>query len=301
MTDLRCWSELMSLRPAPVGAAGHQGDKRELHLDGTRVWAMEFGPLVFSRTENLIRTADPETYNVFVLTRGGVDRRWGAREASYRPYDLHVMDSSRPVELRAHSTQGLISCVGIEIPRSLLPGRRIDRLLGPPISGRRGIGALLAGFLNQLTADPATYRPADGARLGLVATDLVSALFAHVLEEEVRPEAHRLTLLLRVKAFIRRHLHHPDLSPGVIAAAHHISVSYLHRLFQEGGIQVAAWIREQRLEHARRDLADPVLRAVPVHEIAARWGFTHHTAFTRAFRTAYGVPPRDYRMRSLAA
>jgi AraC-like DNA-binding protein len=299
MTELRCWSELMCLGPTPAGAAGVQEDKRELHLDKARVWAMEFGPLVFRRTEDLIRTADPETYNVFLLTRGRVDRRWGAHEVSYRPYDLLVMDSSRPVELRAHSAQGVISCAGIEIPRSLLPSRRADRLLGPAIPGQRGIGALLAGFLSQVTADPATYRPADRARLGLVATDLVSALFAHVLEEDHRPDAHRPTLLVRAKAFIRQHLHDPDLSPGVIAAAHHISVSYLHRLFQGGGVQVAAWIREQRLEHARRDLADPALRAVPVHEIAARWAFTHHAAFTRAFRTAYGVPPRDYRMRSL--
>ncbi|MFF5564692.1 helix-turn-helix domain-containing protein [Streptomyces sp. NPDC012623] len=58
---------------------------------------------------------------------------------------------------------------------------------------------------------------------------------------------------------------------------------------------VSATIRHQRLERARHDLADPALRTVPVHGIAARWGFGHPAAFSRAFRAAYGVPPADYR------
>nr|WP_243274742.1 helix-turn-helix domain-containing protein [Streptomyces albus] len=58
---------------------------------------------------------------------------------------------------------------------------------------------------------------------------------------------------------------------------------------------VAAWIRRQRLEHCRRDLADPRLRDRPIHAIAARWGFPRPGDFTRAFRAAYGIPPRDYR------
>ncbi|WP_308429099.1 helix-turn-helix transcriptional regulator [Streptomyces brasiliensis] len=80
-----------------------------------------------------------------------------------------------------------------------------------------------------------------------------------------------------------------------MAAAHHISVSYLHRLFQDHETTVSAWIRSQRLERARRDLAEPALRAVPVHRIAARWGFSDHATFTRSFRSAYDIPPKEYR------
>lgn len=280
---------LVSQGPTPVD--------RELHFDRARVWAMEFGALTFRRPAELVRAFDPETYNVFLLLRGGIDRSSDTDEFSYQPHDLHVIDSAQPLELRAHSAR--VSCVGVEIPKNLLPrpGRRTDRLVGPPIPARHGIGALLAGFLTQVHTDPSSYRPTDGARLGLVATDLVSALFAHVLEEDDRepPEAHRRNLLLRIKAFILRRLHDPDLNPGTVAAAHHISVSYLYRLFQDDNVPVTAWIRRQRLEGARRDLADPALRFLPVHQIAARWGFVHHAAFTRAFRAAYGVVPRDYR------
>ncbi|MFI0765518.1 helix-turn-helix domain-containing protein [Streptomyces melanosporofaciens] len=56
-----------------------------------------------------------------------------------------------------------------------------------------------------------------------------------------------------------------------------------------------SWIREQLLEHARRDLTDPALRDRPVGEIAHRWGFTHHATFTGAFRARYRMTPTEYR------
>ncbi|WP_433258918.1 helix-turn-helix domain-containing protein [Streptosporangium sp. CA-135522] len=51
-------------------------------------------------------------------------------------------------------------------------------------------------------------------------------------------------------------------------------------------------MRRRRLENCRADLADPRLRAHSIQDIAARWGFTHATDFSRAFRRAYGMPPR---------
>ncbi len=83
---------------------------------------------------------------------------------------------------------------------------------------------------------------------------------------------------------------------GVIQAG---GEATLNALFQRNDTTVSAWIRRQRLEHARRDLGDPAQRTLPVHRIATRWGFNDHSTFTRAFRTAYGVPPNDHRDRSL--
>jgi AraC-like DNA-binding protein len=80
---------------------------------------------------------------------------------------------------------------------------------------------------------------------------------------------------------------------GGMAMRHHISVSYLHRIFQGEDITVSSWIREQRLAHARRDLAGPTLRSTPIHEIASRWGFPRAADFSQAFRNACGIPPQE--------
>ncbi|WP_461012317.1 helix-turn-helix domain-containing protein, partial [Streptomyces capparidis] len=70
---------------------------------------------------------------------------------------------------------------------------------------------------------------------------------------------------------------------------------HLYTLFNAQGLTVAARIRQRRLEHCHRDLADPALRSHPVQAIAARWGFTDPAHFSRTFRAAYGTTPRDHR------
>lgn len=102
-------------------------------------------------------------------------------------------------------------------------------------------------------------------------------------------------LLPRIRSFILGHLGDPRLDPASVAAAHHISVRSLHRLFQSQGLTVVGFIRHQRLEGVRRDLTDPGLRGKPIHAVAARWGFPRAAEFTRAFRASYGVTPSDYR------
>lgn len=81
----------------------------------------------------------------------------------------------------------------------------------------------------------------------------------------------------------------------MIAAAHHMSLRTLQRLFQEQGITVGSFIRRQRLNRVRRDLADPRLAARPIHAIAACWGYPRPSDLTRAFRAAYGAGPAEYR------
>ena len=90
-----------------------------------------------------------------------------------------------------------------------------------------------------------------------------------------------------------------DLSPELIARAHHISVRYLHRLFAADGTSVSRWVKERRLAGCRRELADPSLVRLSVGAIAARWGIHDAAAFSRTFRAAYGVSPREYRLRTL--
>jgi AraC-like DNA-binding protein len=108
-------------------------------------------------------------------------------------------------------------------------------------------------------------------------------------------ESRERTLLLRIHAFIEQNLGETDLSPGIVAAAHHVSVRHLHRLFEAQDTTVAAWIRRRRLERCRRDLADPAFIAVPVSAVAGRWGMPDSAHFSRLFRRAYGLPPAEYR------
>ncbi|SBW18085.1 DNA-binding domain-containing protein, AraC-type [Candidatus Protofrankia californiensis] len=134
-------------------AANFRAHQRLIGLGAVSVWPATFEQLVFLRTPRLIRQSDPEVYHVSLMLRGEAVASWGRQENSYRPFDFHTNDSSRPYEI--WTGQGPISSVGIEVPKALLPlpGSRVDQVIGRHMSGREGIGALLTQFLTRLAAD----------------------------------------------------------------------------------------------------------------------------------------------------
>ncbi|MEV7776524.1 helix-turn-helix domain-containing protein, partial [Kitasatospora sp. NPDC086791] len=283
----------------------------------------ELGPVVlmgssfpsaqFRRTEKMIRRSDQELYHLTLITSGSHGLRRGRDQAeSFRVGDLALIDSSTPhvVRMLGNRTAGgagpEVTAIGIDIPQSLLPVPRLVRdLLGRRLSGREGSGALLVDFLLGLERQAHTLRPAEAARLGTVVVDLVGAWVARELDAvSVLPQEARWRAVLEsVRDFIRHNLHDPDLTPATVAAAHHISLSHLHHLFtrHSDGETLAASIRRQRLHKAHRDLADPALRSVPVQIVAAACGIPRASEFSRAFKAAYGISPREYRHRARLA
>jgi AraC-like DNA-binding protein len=159
------------------------------------------------------------------------------------------------------------------------------------------MGAILARFMSTLDAYGPGCRPRELDRLGATALDLAGASLAQHLDayEELPAETRRRAMLARIDAFIEHNLGDPDLSPAGIAAYHHISVRSLHALFQDQGETVAASVRRRRLERCREDLADPRLRRRSIGAVSARWGYLRPADFSRAFRGAYGVSPREFR------
>jgi AraC-like DNA-binding protein len=312
------WRELIDRTRATDVTTDHTADfQADLHLmelGPVTAWRTSFPSAHLRRTARSVRRADPELYHLTLLLDGGLALVHDAGETvSVGPRELLVDDNSRPCEVHAKGAgspadggPGLVTGVGVDFPKALLPGRpgQVEKLLGRGLSVQEGTGALLADFLVGLDRQAEHLRTSDAPRLGTVLLDLVSALFAHTLDTEAAlPQETRNEVLARqVRTFIRRNLHDPELTPGMVASAHHISLSHLHRVFtqQSQGETVAAWIRAERLERARHDLADPALRALPIHVVAARWGIPRASDFTRAFRTAYGISPSEHRSRAKA-
>ncbi|MER6839422.1 helix-turn-helix domain-containing protein [Streptomyces platensis] len=299
---LAYWAERVGQSHGPVRMGSDHADdfratQRVLDLGAVSVRQATFQQSVIQRTPKLIRQSDPGLFQVALVVGGTGSCVWEDHEAVYRPSDLHVNDSSVSWEIRTGKDP--VTVVGLEVPKAMLPlPSDMARCAVPRrLPSREGIGALVAHFLTQLIADAARYHPSDGPRLGVVLSDLVTALVAHAFESDnaLRPDTHRRVLIRRIKNFILGHLHDPQLTPAVVAHAHHISVGYLHRLFATEEATVAAWIRLQRLEAARRDLTDPALQSTPICAIAARWGFPRAADFSRAFRGVYGIPPKGYR------
>lgn len=253
------------------------------------------------RTPTMIRRDGVDVYQLWLPGSGKrLAMAQDGRQAELRPGDFALADLTRPLSLRARSPGRVMTLL---VPRPLLPlpPEQVARVTGVALSGREGTGALLSALLKRVAADIGTYDPSEAARISTAALDLVTAAVARRLDagSAVPSDVRRDVLLRQVYAFIDEHLGDPDLTPGMIAAAHHVSLRQLHKLFETQECTVAGWIRRRRLDRCRRDLSDPALLGRPVEAIAARWGFLDATSFSRLFRSVHGSPPGEYRaMRS---
>jgi AraC-like DNA-binding protein len=301
------WRETATqVRMAPVevqaeNQAGFRFALRYSDLGAARVSLFTVMPYRVRRTPKLIRQSDPDRLSVGMLLRGhGAVSQLGRR--SRIPSSAFTLyDSSRPYTIDiAAAGAGAARALILNFPRALLPlpPGKAEQFLAVPMPAGPGIGVLTSRLLVQLASGMDRYHPAEAARLSTAALEVLATRLAHELECDrwVPPETHRRVLLTRVHAFIQQHLGDPELSPGMIAAAHHVSLRLLHKLFQEQGETVAGWIRRRRVEAAQRDLLDPEQAARPVAAVAARRGFRSAVHFSRVFRDAYGLPPHEYRL-----
>jgi AraC-like DNA-binding protein len=250
------------------------------------------------RTRRHIRASDPELFKIDVLVRGRAVFAQGDRDAALAPGGWTLLDLSRPCRLAYRDAEH--EAVAVKFPRAALALRHneLERVTAVPMSGRGGLGAPISALARHLARHLERYDATAGARIATALMDLLTVALAERLDRvgTIAPETRRRALLASVQSFIDQRLHDPRLSPCMIAAAHHISLRHLHRLFETQPTTVAGWIRQRRLERCRRDLLDPALSHWPVSAIAIRWGLTDAAHFSHVFRAAYGLPPNEYRL-----
>ncbi|MFD0899098.1 AraC-like ligand-binding domain-containing protein [Actinomadura sediminis] len=266
-----------------------------------------------------------ECYKIGLVLRGSCVLRQNGRRVAVAAGDAVFYDLTRPVEI-AFGAHHIFTVV---IPhRALpLPHARVAALGGTLLSARARTGRAVTSLLAALAEDAREHgedgedrgRGGHGGpggdpdgpaplsdepyahHLGGAIVELVAGAAGEWLGlrgecADRAPE--RAAMLRAVREWIEARLHEPDLCPARIADAHHISVRQLYRLFQPTGTTVARYVRERRLEHCRRELADPFLGTQRIGAIAARWGMPDAAGFSRAFRAAYGVTPSAYRAAS---
>jgi AraC-like DNA-binding protein len=102
--------------------------------------------------------------------------------------------------------------------------------------------------------------------------------------------AHRA--VRRACDYIDRNLADP-ISIDDIALAAGVSVRTIQNLFaQELGQTPTSYLRNERLERARSDLADaPGSSRLTVTDVAMRWGFNHLGRFATTYRNRFGESP----------
>ncbi|MET9462856.1 helix-turn-helix domain-containing protein [Streptomyces canus] len=232
---------------------------------------------------------------LFVGVRGGAPAPESSVDIPLDPGDICFYDTDRPPSLEFPG-QARLKVFLVTREALGLPDHALRRVMAAPVSRSSQLGGLLSPFLSELADTVSVSSPATGEMLSWNAVNLLATLATEQSGEgTAEPSGTQSLLLSRIQGFIDRHLADPDLSPEMIAAAHHISVRYLHKLFQDEDTTVGRWIQRRRLEECRRDLLHRVRGRRTIAAVAARWGFLSAPHFSRVFRAAYGMSPSEWR------
>ncbi|MFI6358310.1 helix-turn-helix domain-containing protein [Streptomyces sp. NPDC050743] len=273
----------------------HTGTIRTTSLGRIQAVTLEGDCLSALRTRRLVAQGSEDEYVVVKMMDRGVARlEQDGREALLGPGDIFVYDMARPARLNLPQPFRTKSLV---LPRDILGLSESDiaHVTASPLNPATPLGGLLSPFLARLVDGAGTYPPRTSELMARSVADLLCVCTDELLGRSSAdtPGGNR-AMLLRVHAFIDRHLADPDLTPQVIARAHHISLRYLHKLFESEDLTVGRWIQRRRLEECRRDLARDA-NGSTIAAVAHRWGFTNAAHFSRVFRAAYGMAPREWR------
>lgn len=309
-----CLCEVITKGIAPARitdncAADFAGRAGIAALGPVQLTTMAFSAPRSDRCAKLVRSADPETFELTLILDGAPKVARDERTAHLDRADSAMGASPRPYRGEAPSSQdiGDARALILHLPQELVPLPR-DRVRELFARGRlpldsSGMSRVLARYLQSLAEEVATLDEDGGARLGATGLDLASGFFAEQIgiQERLPPETRRQVLLAAIDTFIEDNLAEPHLTPETVAARHHISVRHLHQLFRHRPETVAARIRRRRLERCHQDLASPHLSVLPVYAIAARWGLTSADGFSRSFRAMYEMAPGQHRSLALNA
>lgn len=217
----------------------------------------------------------------------------GGREAVLQPGDLALYDTETPYTL--------VNPAGIHqhffrIPRSqlALPPEAIERITAVRLGREDPMADLASTYFTRLANSQRQLGHQE--QLAQPSIELLRAVITSRLgEDRLAGEPLQSTLERRIMEYLRAHLADHDLSAARVAQAHHISVRRLYSIMARTGVSPASWIRARRLEECRNVLAQPRSRHQTIEAIAHQWGFANATHFSRLFKQAYGMSPREWR------
>lgn len=268
-------------------------------VSGVRIYRISATSHRSARTERLVARGGDPFYAVVHQVAGSSRVAQYDHTAELVRGDFALYDTTSPY--RREFPEG--TTMVMLIPQQLinLPPRAFAQIAALRIPGDQGIGAIASPLLTGLAGNLGSLLGQGGRAVVQAVVDVISACVAEQLgiAAPTRSTTH-LELLMEVREYIMSHLGDAGLTPQRIAQEHFVSVRTLHSLFKEQGTTVATWIRERRLEMARRDLIDAMCTD-PIRVIGERWGFVDATHFSNAFKLAYGASPRQYRQAALQA
>jgi AraC-like DNA-binding protein len=272
------------------------GEAQIFSLPDVMVSWVRSGASRLTRTAQMLAREGTDQILVVCYRSGSWTMESGGRTQRVEAGELGFVDLSKEVIIEAAAVENSSLAISRRKLEALVPflndAHCFVRPNGP-------LPHLLVSVMDHVRAHGASMPLADSRAIA----DTIIQLSASCLE----PLAHRrgaggatAVPLVAIKAGIEQKLLDPHLSPKSLLEEFGMTRSTLYRLFEPLG-GVTAYITERRLHYALRILADPLQSRRRISQLAFDLGFSHASAFTRAFKDLFGLSPKDARALSAHA
>ncbi|MCC4309053.1 MAG: helix-turn-helix domain-containing protein [Alcanivorax sp.] len=213
------------------------------------------------------------------------------RETLLNTGDVTICDTARPYQL---AMQDHAQLAVLMLPYEAIPGweRLSQRVCAHTLNDRTTARAALAAVMALMD------QPDGPGGSASPVFQAVQMMLSALLHGASAPERAGGAISLDVAhRHVLAHIDDPELSPDELAGALHVSRRALYRLFEEHQLTPGRFIRQVRLDAIREALAAPDNAHRGILDIALDYGFTDSATFSRAFKSAFGVSPSEWRQR----
>jgi AraC-like DNA-binding protein len=263
-----------------------------------RICSARATAVTIRRTERLARQDEEPAVFLGMQVTGTSLVVQNGRECVLRPGEFAVYESIAPYTLLFDEG---VDHHFLRFPRAALalPDRLLRDTTTVALGADNPVARLAFTYFSQLAVTHELHQGVHADAVVEPSVDLLRAVLTSQHGDSGLARAPlEATLSLRVTQYIRMHLADPDLSAARIAAAHGISVRHLYAVLSRSGISLGDWIRARRLAECRDELAGPNGQLRTIAAIGRSWGFVDATHFSKVFKRAYGMSPRDWRRRN---
>lgn len=245
------------------------------------------------RTESAARASDSDFAKVSLQLSGSSYNEQRGRTAALYPGHWCVKEIGEPYSVISPADAEVLLLV---FPRDKVVSKRyrLEDVVARPFSGQSGVGKLAFEFIASTFEGLSSIKPE-------FENDVFEAIIQFIrlamLEATgaATPLSMKLVLEHRIKTYVDGHLRDPDLRVERLAQVFGCSKRYLHKAFERKGTSIGKYILRLRLERCREELRNPACVKKSVTDIAYSWGFNSANHFSRCFKEAYGLSPRDLR------
>lgn len=264
------------------------------HLGTIMAGRFQSTALAFNRDAALVATSGLDHLLVQLYVEGGFVGTAANLPVVVTAGDIVIFDLAH--ELKTQATD--FANISVLIPRSFLAHHDEDasRLHGKVLPANGAMAAMLGSYMRALVDRLPTLTMADARVAARSTVALITTMLADQGDGIMPAAPPPLSPFRKVAREIDRRLRDPSLDATALARTLGMSRATLYRSFQPFG-GIADYIRRRRLAAAAIILSSPAHSRRKMGEIARDCGFASESAFSRAFKSAFGITPGQARQR----